>query len=304
MTTRRIESGRLRSGPSPRPGRTERSWANAGFTLVEMLIALVATGILAGAVISLLMGQNRFYGSTDDAVFAEQSLRATSDLVASEVRMAVPSVDIIRARSDELTFWSDAERGVVCHRDDGTSQLWVFMLDSPSAANLKNGPENYAEREAYSASSWTMADPAWNPLSAGPTTAATDGSIDDTCESGGGPATDNYPPERYWRFDSWSGTLPPDGALLRIVGKVTYSFGPSSFGSGTAIFRNGQELAAPFESDAAFRYVMAGGGVQSSVSSSNFGSIDRIRLDATAVGSGNNRYDVTRNLQFDIPLKN
>lgn len=281
----------------------------AGFTLVEMLVALVITGIMAGAVISLLMGQNRFYGSTDDVVFAEQNLRATSDLLSSELRSIYPASgsgnsDLVTAQSGELTFRVDTHRGVVCHVTSG-DDVYAFLFSEPAAPNVDgSAPRGYAVREAFSGSAWTY-DESWDPRGGLTRSTGQGTTITETCESNGGPAddADNY--SQFVVFDGWAGTtVPADGSILRLFGRVSYTFGASGFGSGTAIFRNGQELAAPFESDAAFSYVMAGGGVQSSVSSSDFGSVERIRVSATAVGEGQNRYDVARNLQFDIPLKN
>jgi prepilin-type N-terminal cleavage/methylation domain-containing protein len=277
----------------------------AGFTLVEMLVALVITGVMAGAVISLLMGQNRFYGSTDDAVFAEQNLRATSDLLGSELRGIYAGSgsdsDLVTAADAELTFRLDTKRGVVC--ETTTDDVYVFLFSEPSAPNVQSSTRGHAVREAFSGSAWDY--DGWDPMGTTMNRATgKDHTIAETCENGAGPtATDsNY--DRFVVFENWAVTEPEIGAILRIYGEVTYSFGTSGFGSGTAIFRNGQELAAPFASDAAFSYVMDDGSVQGSVGSGSFGDVDRVRISATAVGEGQNRYDVTRDLQFDIPLKN
>lgn len=279
--------------------------APTGFTLVEMLIALVITGIMAGAVISLLMGQNQFYGSTDDAVFAEQNLRATSDLLSSELRSIYaaegPDSDVVTAQSDELTFRVDRKRGVVCGENSG--DVYVFLFSEASAPNVKSSGQGHAIREAFASSTWSY--DSWDPMSTTMDRATGTGStIVSTCEGNGGPTATSQNYDQFVAFRDWAVTLPENGSILRIYGEVSYTFGPSDFGSGTAIFRNGQELAAPFESDAGFSYVMTGGGVQSSVGSSAWDDIDRVRISATAVGEGPNRYDVTRDLQFDIPLKN
>lgn len=280
---------------------------DAGFTLVEMLIALVITGIMAAGVISLLMGQNRFYGSTDDVVYAEQNLRATSDLLGSELRgmfvRSSASSDLVTAQDDQLTFRLDTHRGVVCHVDG--DDVYAFLFSEPAAPNVDGGAaRGYAFREAYSSSAWTY-DESWDPRGSLDRSTGQNTTITETCETNGGPADDAANYDQFVLFRNWGGaSVPDDGSILRLFGRVTYSFGSSGFGSGTAVFRNGQELAAPFESDAAFSYVMDGGGVQSSVSSGSIGDVERIRISATAVGEGANRYDVTRDLEFDIPLKN
>lgn len=290
------------------PTGTSGPAGREGFTLVEMLIALAITGIMATAVISLLMGQNRFYGSTDDVVRAEQNLRATSDLLGSELRGIYPGTgsgssgsDLVTAADDDLTFRLDTHRGVVC--ETTADDVYVFLFSEPSAPNVKSSGRGYAVREAYSDSEWLF-DDSYDPTGSMQRATGEGHSIADACENGAGPAATSTNYDRFVVFEDWGGTIDPEiGAILRIYGEVTYEFGPSDFGSGTAIFRNDQELAAPFESDAAFAYV-TDAGVQSSVSSGSFHDVERIRLSATAVGEGANRYDVTRDLEFDIPLKN
>ena len=44
-----------------------------GFTLVEALVALTISGIIATALVSLLTAQTRFYSRTDDQMWAEQT---------------------------------------------------------------------------------------------------------------------------------------------------------------------------------------------------------------------------------------
>ena len=274
-----------------------------GFTLVEMLIALVITGVMAGGVITLLMGQNRFYGSTDDVVYAEQSLRATSDLLGSEIRGISPRGDVVSAGPQTLTFRMDMHRGVVCHVD-ASDDVYVFMYSDVTAPNL-GGSTGVAFREAYSGSAFAYQD-GFDPLGIRQVAADATSSVATTCESNGGPAVSANDPGQYWLFPTWPGaTAPPDGAVLRVFGEVTYEFKASGFSTGgTGIFRNSQELASPFESDAAFSYVMAGGGEQSTVSTGNTGNITRVRIDATAVGDGSNKYDISRDLEYDIPLRN
>lgn len=275
----------------------------AGFTLVEMLIALVITGIMAGGVITLLMGQNRFYGSTDDVVYAEQSLRATSDLLSSEIRGISPGGDVVAAGPQTLTFRMDMRRGVVCHVD-ASDNVYAFMYSEATAPNL-GGATGVAFREAYSGSAFTYQE-SFDPIGIRQVASDATSSIATTCEANGGPAVSANDPRQYWLFPTWPGaTPPPDGAVLRVYGEVTYEFKASGFSAGgTGIFRNSQELASPFESNAAFSYVMAGGGVQSTVSTGNTGNITRVRIDATAVGDGSNKYDISRDLQYDIPLRN
>ena len=99
----------------------------SGFTLIEALIALVISGILASALVSLLIGQSRFYERTDDQMYAEQSLRASMDLVATELRMGSPS-DLVSAEADSVTIRFDVIRGIVCDTT-GADAVTAFSFE-------------------------------------------------------------------------------------------------------------------------------------------------------------------------------
>jgi hypothetical protein len=86
---------------------------------------------------------------------------------------------------------------------------------------------------------------------------------------------------------------------------VTYKFDASSFFvTRWALWRGTQELVGPFEAGAGFSYVMDDGSVQSSAGPSDFADVAAVRLTATAVGEGTNRYDVARPIEFDVPFRN
>ena len=93
--------------------------------------------------------------------------------------------------------------------------------------------------------------------------------------------------------------------MLRFYGTLTYRFAPSTFfATRTALWRGNQELIGPFDSGAAFSYVMRDGTVQASVTASDFDDVRAVRLTATALGDGANRYNVQRPIQVDIPFRN
>lgn len=61
---------------------------NAGFTLVELMIVLVVTGLIMSAVVTLYVAQSRSYAVQDDIANIQQDLRGALVLLPSEIRQA------------------------------------------------------------------------------------------------------------------------------------------------------------------------------------------------------------------------
>jgi len=59
-----------------------------GVTLVELMVALVITGIISAAMYSAYTGQQRINQSQDQIVEMQQNLRAGLDMMVREIRMA------------------------------------------------------------------------------------------------------------------------------------------------------------------------------------------------------------------------
>ncbi len=289
--TARLTAARLRPGPAP-------AGIGAGFTLVEMLITLAVAGVLGAAILSLVLGQNRFYGQSDDTIYAQQSLRAAMDLMASELRMGSPG-DLMAAEPDSVTLRFDLERAVVCAVTAG-DQASIYVYDKVENANLPSGFRGGAYSGPYEAPWHYASTEPWTP-----TVDATGAVPKLDCTSRGAP--DTGADADYRRVSGWGtafGGVPERGSLVRFYGKLTYRFDESSFTDGMAVFRNGQELVSPFEDGPNFLYVMADGSVQNAVSPVDFSDVRTIRIDVTARGDGANRYDVQRSISYDVALRN
>ncbi len=61
---------------------------NPGFTLVELLVAVLVGGILASAAYQVLVNQNRMYTLEEQNIAMQQSARAALDFIARELRLA------------------------------------------------------------------------------------------------------------------------------------------------------------------------------------------------------------------------
>lgn len=266
----------------------------AGFTLTELLIALLLAAIVGTAVVTVLVNQQDFYGEMEDMVFAEQSLRAGLDLMASEVGTAAPG-DLMAAEEDSVSVRYELYRSVVCESNHTLDRATLFVYDSVTNANVPSGFRGFSFSNPDTDSA-LYAD-GWEP-------SENVGSGITTCELNGAPL--NLETWRYRTVDGWRGefsdTVPARGGAVVKYGRLTYRFAASSFTSGTALWRGTQELVAPFGSDASFSYVMDDGSVQASVSPADFGDVRAVRASGEAVGEGTNPYGVGREFRFDVRL--
>lgn len=86
---------------------------SAGFTLVELMVALLITGIITAALFQLLSGQSRMVASQSAKQEAQQNVRGALEIVSSELRSAIPGA-ILRADDQAVTFMQPRAWGVVC----------------------------------------------------------------------------------------------------------------------------------------------------------------------------------------------
>jgi type II secretory pathway pseudopilin PulG len=275
-----------------------RSGREAGFTIIEAMVAMVVSGLLASAMLSLMLGQSRFYERTDDQIWAEQSNRATFDLMFSELRMG-SSGDLVAATSDSVSIRFDIMRAIVCD-STAADEAALLAYDTVAAWGMAGGFIGTAYSNPYE-EEFEYADKFL------PTVVAQGAAPKAVCVANGAPSTaadGNYASLSGWS-SSFSDGVPDRGAMVRFYGLLTYRFAPSTFfQSRTALWRGAQELTGPFENGAALSYVLDDGSVKTGVSGGDLESVRSIRVTATAVGDGVNRFDVQRDLRFDIPFRN
>jgi prepilin-type N-terminal cleavage/methylation domain-containing protein len=244
--------------------------SKAGFTLVEAMIVILLLAVIGTAAMGIFIGNARFYAWSRDVVAARQNLRGTIDLLATEIRQASAG-DFLVAEHDSLALRFDVSRAVVC---DSTSvdRIALVVFDSVRAPNVPSSFRGTAVSEPYD-SIFTLLDgwtAALKTKGAGPRS---------ICE-GNGTAL-NVSSSRYREMAGWRaryGRAPGKGAIIRTYGKLTFGLSASSFAPGLAARRNGQEVAAPFDSASGFSYLLADGAELTSVKPARLRDIAAVRI--------------------------
>jgi prepilin-type N-terminal cleavage/methylation domain-containing protein len=97
----------------------------AGFTLVELLIAMTLMGIIGGAIVTLLLRQQRFYNGTNELIQTRQQIRQAAAMLPSDLR-GISSVggDIYAMTDSSIDFRSVFGSSVACTVDQGGGK-WV-----------------------------------------------------------------------------------------------------------------------------------------------------------------------------------
>jgi len=95
-----------------------RAAGNSGFTLVELMIAMVVSGLIIGAIYSAYTVQQATYTVQDQVMEMQQNLRAALEQVAREVRMA--GLDPFGTAGAGLTLASPGRLSFTLDRTDDT----------------------------------------------------------------------------------------------------------------------------------------------------------------------------------------
>ena len=109
-----------RRSPDPRDAR-------AGFTLLEILVALMISGLVVGSIFQVLQGNGRFVALQSAREEVQQNARAALDLIAGDLR-AVPPGAILEMEADRIRFMQPRAWGVLCNTlTPSSATAWVMM---------------------------------------------------------------------------------------------------------------------------------------------------------------------------------
>jgi prepilin-type N-terminal cleavage/methylation domain-containing protein len=205
-----------------------------GFTLVELLIALVILGIVGAALSKLIVAEGRVFGNRAAAKNARAVTRAALNFMQSELRMVDAGGGVTAATPLSITLRVPYALGVACDAND------ISMLPTDSAMYAQALFRGYAWRDD-STGQYTYVDPAG---SVGAGTAANCTAVNITTLTGG-------------TVLSVLPALPARaiaGSNVLLFQTITYSFGPSGLLPGRyGLFRTpvggaAEEIAVPLDS--------------------------------------------------------
>ena len=118
--------------------------SRAGFTLVELIIAMGIMAIVLTAIISLFTSINRIYTTQGVAAGVQQVTRAGIDIMTRKIRMAgfnpldVGNIGIVQADPDLIRFnFDDDGDGTIA--TDGDEDIAYLLNEDNQLVQQKNG---------------------------------------------------------------------------------------------------------------------------------------------------------------------
>jgi prepilin-type N-terminal cleavage/methylation domain-containing protein len=212
----------------------------AGFTLVELLVALVISGILAGVIFQLLLGQGRVSRVQTAREEVQQNARAALEVVTAELR-GVGKGGLVTADADELSFFSPRAWGLVC----GQSAAGLAVVYPPAAP-----PPTGVGALAIGDASWTFFEHATDATATSDLTDAVKVCNNSLTPEPAFVVDVSQPAARPRRvYAGVSGAAPAPGTPAYVFERITYTIGMPAGLDGDWILRNGEPLAGPVPAD-------------------------------------------------------
>jgi prepilin-type N-terminal cleavage/methylation domain-containing protein len=235
-----------------------------GFTLTEILIAVVLLGMVGIGISRLLMSQTRFFSRATGARDARSVTRNALNIVRDEMRMIEPR-GITAATTTSITVNVPYAMGIYCSASTAT----FVPVDSLTRATAVF--RGYAYRDTALNASYTYV---------ASTTVPSNGTVLN-CTGGPGitPVTGGQTLALSPAFPSLSA-----GAPVMLFQTISYSLAASTLVPGrTALWRTvtggaAEEIAVPFQNTAIFRFYVNGGTTSQTAVPSPLNSITGIEL--------------------------
>lgn len=226
----------------------------SGTTLTELLVVMVVMGVVGASMTGLMVSQSRFFNDQEGQANARRVARTPTTLLLSDLRAVETTNGIVSANSNSFDVRVPYRTGVVCGASAGSLIATMQPVDSMIVANVTH-------------TGWFWVDSIggvhYQLAGAAPSNASGSASV---CTS------NNITPIANGNVVAFpitpSGANP--GSTVTLYQRVQFFWGNSASVPGTrALYRRvlsagqSEELVAPFDTSAAFRYHMANGTIVS-----------------------------------------
>ncbi len=250
--------------------------ARRGFTLIELLVTILIIGIVGGAITRLLLSQARFYDQEAQLRRARFVSRTAINAALSDLRMVEATGGAVAATATRITVRAPYAIGVVCASSGMATTLSLWPVDSTMYATA--GFSGYAWRDSLGQYAYVEAGASLAPDNASVCAAA------------------NVTVLPQGRVVAVQPGLPagiPSATLIGtpvfLVQRVTYEFKrsvalPGRMALWRTIVPTGQsdELVAPFDTAAKFRFFVAGSDTAQSAVPISLAALRGLELDLNA----------------------
>lgn len=291
----------------------------AGFTLLELMVAVTVSSVLVASILGLLVSQgravNRMRGGADQL----EQVRAVTDFIGAEIE-DLPRGAMVAAESDSIAFRLPISWGAVCgdltrltKTKDKTKTTTVpnitsgiFLEPLPTALGAPT-PEGFGV--AADGVNWTWFDVSnWSGLSLVATQTARQSCLG--LDTSVVLVSDSLETSQFHEFatlEAFLGMIPPEGMVIAPYMYVSYYFKTGT--DGVVLYRataaGVQKLAWPFGADAGFRYRLEDDSETSSVSGGALADVRWAQLHLPALRT-DARADTLKSLTVElwIPLFN
>jgi prepilin-type N-terminal cleavage/methylation domain-containing protein len=216
------------------PGVGRRS----GFTLIELLVSLALGGIVAGAIVTLLLRQQRFYNSTNDVILTRQQLRQAVAMLPSDLKgISSSGKDIYVMTDSSVEFRSVFGSSIACIVNPGGKYVTTVPLSLAKGSAMTNWsvlPSTGDSIAVYNDSTQVgQSDDAWSFYQISKLTAVT-GNVNTGCPTASGlvqasDLTGSNPSYQVVLTVAPSNNIDP-GAGIRFFRRVHYSIYKASDG--------------------------------------------------------------------------
>ena len=222
-----------------------------GFTLIELLVAVVLASVIGAALVRLIVNEGRFTSQQDAIRGARAASRSALNVLLSELRMVEVSGGVVSAAPRDITIRVPFVFGVVCDTSGGATHASILPVDSTTLVNA-----------GFSGYAWMSSSGDYTYEEVGPTVGPGTGSVCTTASVTtltGGRVVALTPP-----------TSARAGTPVFLFQRLRYEFKNSTLLPGRislwrTVVRTAftEELVAPFDSTARFRfYVLNAGAAQ------------------------------------------